>query len=98
MNKFTQSDDYRREELILNIRRCYISWSGANGIYHRSDFVLCAPYGIVVSHRIIHSSFVRLLTCPFRVSCINGTSTLSVVHWYLNPHFSCTRFERLLPS
>ena len=26
-----------------------------NGIYHRSDFVLSAPYGIVVSHSIRYS-------------------------------------------
>ena len=24
-----------------------------NGIYHRSDFILCAPYGIVISHNIL---------------------------------------------
>ena len=26
-----------------------------NSIHHRSDFVLCAPYGIVVSHSIRYS-------------------------------------------
>ena len=26
-----------------------------NGVHHRSDFILCAPYGIVVSHSIRYS-------------------------------------------
>ena len=26
-----------------------------NSIHHRSDFILCAPYGIVVSHSIRYS-------------------------------------------
>ena len=49
-----------------------------NGIYHRSDFILCAPYGIVVCHLTIFA-FCRLSKSSQNSACSSSLKVFEAI-------------------